>query len=32
MNLAPPFESLGDKGFAEMLTRSLKLLKSVGWR
>ena len=32
MNLAPPFESLGDKGFAEMLTKSLKLLKSVGWR
>ncbi|MFM7068714.1 MAG: succinic semialdehyde dehydrogenase, partial [Actinomycetes bacterium] len=32
MNLAPPFESLGDKGFADMLTRSLRLLKSVGWR
>ena len=32
MNLAPPFASLGDKGFAETLTKSLKLLKSVGWR
>jgi succinate-semialdehyde dehydrogenase/glutarate-semialdehyde dehydrogenase len=32
MNLAPPFASLGDKGFAETLTKSLKLLKSIGWR
>lgn len=32
MNLAPPFASLGDKGFAEMLTKSLRLLKAFGWR
>lgn len=32
MNLAPPIERLGDAGFADVLTRSLKLLKAVGWR
>ncbi len=32
VNLAPPFERLGDAGFAEVMTRSLRLLKTIGWR
>ncbi len=32
MNLAPPMRRLGDQGFAETLTASLRLLKKVGWR
>lgn len=32
MNLAPPVSSLGDKGFADVLTRSLRLLKAIRWR
>ncbi len=32
LNLAPPIERLGDAGFADVMTRSLRLLKSIGWR
>lgn len=32
MNLAPPVSSLGDKGFAEVMTTALRLMKKVGWR
>jgi succinate-semialdehyde dehydrogenase/glutarate-semialdehyde dehydrogenase len=32
MNLAPPIESMGDAGFAGMMTVALGLLKKVGWR
>ncbi len=32
LNLAPPFERLGDAGFADVMTRSLRLLKAVRWR
>ena len=32
MNLAPPMRRLGDQGFAETLTASLRLLKKGGWR
>jgi succinate-semialdehyde dehydrogenase/glutarate-semialdehyde dehydrogenase len=32
VNLAPPVASLGDEGFAEVMTRALRLLKRVGWR
>lgn len=32
MNLAPPIKSLGDKGLADTLTASLKLLKAIRWR
>ena len=31
-NLAPPFDRLGDAGFADVMTRSLRLLKAIGWR
>jgi succinate-semialdehyde dehydrogenase/glutarate-semialdehyde dehydrogenase len=31
-NLAPPFDRLGDAGFADVMTRSLRLLKTIGWR
>lgn len=31
-NLAPPFPSLGDEGFAAVMTTSLRLLKKIGWR
>ena len=30
-NLAPPLEQLGDKGFAEVMTTALRMLKRVGW-
>jgi succinate-semialdehyde dehydrogenase/glutarate-semialdehyde dehydrogenase len=32
MNLAPPFEAMGDAGFAEVMTAALRVLKKVGWR
>ncbi len=32
MNLAPPISSLGDKGFAEVMTTALRVMKKVGWR
>jgi succinate-semialdehyde dehydrogenase/glutarate-semialdehyde dehydrogenase len=32
MNLAPPFEAMGDAGFAEVMTAALRVLKRVGWR
>jgi len=32
MNLAPPIQRLGDDGFAEVMTRSLRLLKAMRWR
>lgn len=32
MNLAPPLERLGDQGFAEVLTTSLRVLKTLRWR
>lgn len=32
LNLAPPFERLGDAGFADVMTRSLRLLKTLRWR
>lgn len=31
-NLAPPFQRLGDDGFAAAMTASLRLLKRIGWR
>ena len=31
-NLAPPIERLGDSGFANVMTTSLRLLKRIGWR
>lgn len=31
-NLAPPLQRLGDRGFAEAMTASLRLLKRIGWR
>ncbi len=31
-NLAPPLPQLGDGGFAEVMTRALRLMKKVGWR
>ncbi len=31
INLAPPFERLGDDGFAAIMTASLRLLKKIGW-
>ena len=31
-NLAPPFPQLGDRGFAEVMTSALRVLKRVGWR
>jgi len=31
-NLAPPLAQLGDEGFAELMTTSLRLLKRIGWR
>jgi succinate-semialdehyde dehydrogenase/glutarate-semialdehyde dehydrogenase len=32
LNLAPPFQAMGDAGFAEMMTAALRVLKKVGWR
>jgi succinate-semialdehyde dehydrogenase/glutarate-semialdehyde dehydrogenase len=32
MNLAPPLRAVGDDGFAEVMTASLRLLKRIGWR
>ncbi len=32
MNLAPPLTQLGDKGFADVMTTALRLMKKVGWR
>jgi succinate-semialdehyde dehydrogenase/glutarate-semialdehyde dehydrogenase len=32
MNLAPPFEAMGDAGFAEVMTAALRVLRRVGWR
>ncbi len=32
MNLAPPLSQLGDKGFADVMTTALRLMKKVGWR
>lgn len=32
LNLAPPFAQLGDKGFASVMTESLRLLKAIRWR
>jgi succinate-semialdehyde dehydrogenase/glutarate-semialdehyde dehydrogenase len=32
MNLAPPFEAMGEAGFAEVMTAALRVLRRVGWR
>lgn len=32
MNLAPPLDSIGDAGFADVMTAALKMLRRVGWR
>lgn len=32
MNLAPPVAALGDRGFAEVMTVALRVMKRVGWR